>query len=157
MRARLLLNAGQLCRKYVFWGWLGALLHMSEILPLAALLIGIIPTPSVPGAPLYHLRTSMQQSLCTCLRELFVRGVRCRTGDVIPSFPRTGYRVGISMRFLGLNSPLTYTVTPSPARYRPLAPLPCFFSHMLCGGTPPPRHMFGRLGLHTERAVKADV
>ncbi len=49
-----------LCRKYVFWGWLGALLHMSEILPLAALLIGVVHTPNIPGAPSWIL--------CYCMR-----------------------------------------------------------------------------------------
>ncbi|CAL5228542.1 g11696 [Coccomyxa viridis] len=44
-------------RKYVFWGWLGALLHMSEILPLAALLIGVVHTPNIPACLLIAITT----------------------------------------------------------------------------------------------------
>ena len=37
------------CREYVFYGLLGAGMHMLEILPLASLLLGLFNTPLVPG------------------------------------------------------------------------------------------------------------
>lgn len=32
------------------WGFLGALTHMAEILPLVALLVGLVTLPSIPGS-----------------------------------------------------------------------------------------------------------
>ncbi len=39
-------------REYVFYGLLGAGMHMLEILPLASLLLGLFNTPLVPGEAL---------------------------------------------------------------------------------------------------------
>ena len=44
------------CREYVFYGLLGAAMHMLEILPLASLLLGLFNTPLVPGEALAPLR-----------------------------------------------------------------------------------------------------
>ena len=32
------------------WGFFGALTHMAEILPLVALLVGLVTLPSIPGS-----------------------------------------------------------------------------------------------------------
>ena len=34
---------------FVWWGLAGAFLHMAEILPLVALLVGLVPSPSIFG------------------------------------------------------------------------------------------------------------
>lgn len=59
----------------VRWGLLGAWFHMLEILPLLALLLGVFPVPSIPGAtetnhPLgaharVHSRRIPSQNVCS--------------------------------------------------------------------------------------------